>query len=65
MWGQKSLPQTDIIPLVDLMITHGGYNTVNEALYFGKPMMATPLFIDQFEDAQRIDEKEFGIRLDA
>jgi len=65
MWGQKSVPQTNVIPLVDLVITHGGHNTFNEVLFFGKPMIVMPLFIDQFDNAQRIHEKGFGTRLDA
>ncbi|CAG2114947.1 unnamed protein product, partial [Medioppia subpectinata] len=30
MWGQPFLPQTAILPLVDLVLTHGGNNTVTE-----------------------------------
>src|SRR5690606_8192981 len=28
MWGAEFVPQTKIIPMVDLVITHGGNNTV-------------------------------------
>ncbi|RWS10744.1 glycosyl transferase-like protein, partial [Dinothrombium tinctorium] len=38
MWGQPFLPQLEVLPLVDLVITHGGNNTFIETLYFGKPM---------------------------
>ena len=36
MWGDRYLPQTKIIPLMDLIITHGGNNTNTEALAQGK-----------------------------
>lgn len=29
LWGQKFLPQTAILPMVDLVITHGGNNSVS------------------------------------
>src|SRR4051794_5258714 len=64
MTGAEFLPQTSILPQVDAVITHGGNNTVTEALYFGKPMVLLPVFWDQYDNAQRMDETGFGIRLD-
>jgi MGT family glycosyltransferase len=63
MIGAQMLPQTKVIPQVDLVISHGGNNTVTETLHFGKPLIVLPLFWDQYENAQRIDELGFGIRL--
>ena len=64
MVGAAMLPQTKVIPQVDLVISHGGNNTVTETLHFGKPLVVLPLFWDQYENAQRIDELGFGARLD-
>jgi MGT family glycosyltransferase len=63
MWGAEFLPQPAILPLVDAVITHAGNNTTTECFHFGKPMVALPLFWDQYDNAQRVDETGFGIRL--
>src|SRR5262245_57475589 len=65
MWGAEFVPQTSVIPLVDLVITHGGNNTTTESLHFGKPMILLALFWDQYDNAQRMDELGLGVRLDA
>src|SRR4029450_4441790 len=63
MVGEEFLPQPAILPVVDVVITHGGNNTVTEAWSFGKPMIVLPVFWDQYDNAQRVDELGLGVRV--
>jgi MGT family glycosyltransferase len=61
--GAELVPQPALLPRVDAVITHGGNNTVTECLHFGKPMVVLPLFWDQYDNAQRMEELGLGVRL--
>src|SRR4051794_29456145 len=63
MTGAEFLPQVSVLPHLDLVITHGGNNTVTEAMHHGKPTVLLPIFWDQHDNAQRVHETGFGERL--
>ena len=61
--GRGVRPQPALLRLANVVITHAGNNTTTECFHFGKPMIALPLFWDQYDNAQRVAETGYGIRL--
>ncbi|PGY40300.1 hypothetical protein COE09_26610 [Bacillus thuringiensis] len=55
--------QEDILRKAKLFITHGGYNSILESLYYDVPILVNPLMSEQFLNAQQISEKQIGINL--
>lgn len=55
------LPQLEILKRADVFITHAGFNSVSEALYFGVPMLALPQVNDQHMVAKRIVAMQLGM----
>ncbi len=60
---QSWYPQPAVVPQVDLFIHHGGNNSFNEALYFGKPAIIMPYCWDGHDNASRIEDTGFGHKL--
>lgn len=56
-------PQPSVIPMVDAVIHHGGNNTFNECLYFGKPALVMPYVWDGHDNATRQQETGHGFHL--
>ena len=56
-------PQPAVLPHCDIVVHHGGNNTFNEALYFAKPSLILPFCWDGLDNATRIQETGYGLRL--
>ncbi|MDX1416833.1 MAG: glycosyltransferase [Candidatus Promineifilaceae bacterium] len=54
------VPQLDLLTKVDVFVTHGGWNSVNEALYNNVPMVVCPQGKDQFINAQVLEQLGVG-----
>ena len=50
---ERYLPQTLLLPRSALFVTHGGFNSVKEALSVGIPMVVVPVAGDQPYSAER------------
>lgn len=57
------IPQLEILKITDCFISHGGMNSVNEALHFGVPLLVIPHVHDQFGNAKRVHDLKLGIEL--
>jgi len=60
---QASVPQLDLLQKVDLFITHGGMNSVNEGLNFGVPLVLVPQQIEQAFNGRQVARQGAGIVL--
>ncbi|KAK6732032.1 hypothetical protein RB195_016420 [Necator americanus] len=61
----KWIPQIDLLAdsRLSLFITHGGMNSMLEAMHHGKPMIVVPLFADQQMNAKTVERRGLGIVL--
>ena len=57
------VPQLEILKHANAFVTHGGMNSVSEALYYNVPLVVIPITADQPFVAQRVSELGAGISL--
>lgn len=60
---RRFVPQPEVLCRAALFVTHGGMNSVNEALYAGVPMLVVPQGADQPMVARRVEELGAGLSL--
>lgn len=58
------VPQLEVLEYADLFITHGGPNSVMEAVWYGVPQVAIPHTVEQLIIADRAAALGVGLRLD-
>ncbi|MFR2755392.1 MAG: glycosyltransferase [Eisenbergiella massiliensis] len=55
-------PQLEILKYADIVLTHGGYGTVKECIYYGVPMIVFSCSYDQHGNAARVHYHRIGIK---
>jgi len=55
--------QLELLKRTQLVVTHGGVNTIAEALKKGVPLLVIPQGAGNYENAQRVVEAKAGLRL--
>ena len=60
---QPRVPQLALLPEVDAVVTHGGHNTVCEALWHGLPLVVAPIRDDQPVVAGQVTAAGAGVRV--
>ncbi len=60
----RTVPQLKILECATVFITHGGFSSVRESIYFGVPMLVLPCWLDQPGNAARVVYHGAGLRAD-
>ena len=60
---KASVPQLELLEKVDLFITHGGMNSVNEGLNCGVPLVIVPQQIEQAFNGRQVARQRAGVIL--
>jgi zeaxanthin glucosyltransferase len=62
-WVTDFAPQQAVLARADTLVTHGGLNTVLDAIAAGTPMLVLPIAFDQPGVAARVVHSGVGLRL--
>ncbi len=60
---REFLPQVTLLRSAAVAVTHGGNNSVTEAMTYGVPLVVLPFSTDQFAGAEAIERLGFGVAL--
>ena len=60
---REFLPQVRLLGSARAAVTHGGNNSVTEAMTFGVPLLVLPFSTDQFAGAAALENAGFGVAL--
>jgi MGT family glycosyltransferase len=63
--ARRTVPQPEVLARAALFVTHGGMNSVNEALYAGVPMLVVPQGAEQPLVAARVAALGAGLAIGA
>ncbi len=58
----KRIPYLEVLRYVDVVITHGGANTVCDSIGLGIPLVVIPMAYDQYYLGDQIAENKLGFR---
>ena len=62
----KWIPQNDLLAHKDIkaFVSHVGHSSLYESAYHGVPVVAVPLFADQFFNARKVEHFGLGMTVD-
>ncbi|MFJ8025783.1 macrolide family glycosyltransferase [Streptomyces sp. NPDC096311] len=61
--ARRFVPQPEVLARAALFVTHGGMNSVSEALYAGVPLLVVPQGADQPMVARQVAERGAGLSI--
>ncbi|GAA1256065.1 glycosyltransferase [Sphaerisporangium rubeum] len=59
----RRVPQPAVLEVASAFVTHAGMGSCAESLWYGVPTVAIPQAVDQFGNAERLEELGVGVRL--